>query len=111
MKAADIRRIHYGDYVATEAYPDAGQPVVVTGFAMPDPADSAGTIVFDTGFAPFDESARARPPALSAGARGHTDSGIDPDSVTTIVNCHMHPDHSGGNHEFPGVPIYVQRIE
>ncbi len=40
-----------------------------------------------------------------------TDSAVDPDSISTIVNCHTHSDHSGGNHEFPGVPIYVQRIE
>jgi len=36
---------------------------------------------------------------------------VDPDSIKAIVNCHMHADHAGGNHEFPGVPIYVQQIE
>ena len=36
---------------------------------------------------------------------------MDPDSIKAIVNCHMHADHAGGNHEFPGVPIYVQQIE
>ncbi len=30
-------------------------------------------------------------------------------SVDMIVNTHLHFDHLGGNHLFPGVPIYVQR--
>ena len=28
-----------------------------------------------------------------------------------IANCHIHSDHSGGNRQFPGVPIFVQRAE
>ena len=32
-------------------------------------------------------------------------------SVDMIVNTHMHFDHVGGNHLFPGGPIYVQRQE
>lgn len=27
------------------------------------------------------------------------------------ITCHQHLDHSGGNHEFPGVPVYIQRTE
>jgi N-acyl homoserine lactone hydrolase len=112
VRATEIRRIHYGYFVAPDGYPDAGQPVPVTGFAMPDPADSAGTILFDTGFSPFEDDNRARYHPRTRWAReALTESGVDPDSITAIVNCHMHADHSGGNHLFPGVPIYVQRIE
>lgn len=112
MRAADIRRIHYGFLVAPDEYPDAGQPVPVTGFAFPDPADSARTILFDTGFSPFEDDQRQRyHPRYRPAREALTESGVEPDAVSAIVNCHMHADHSGGNHEFPGVPIYVQRVE
>jgi glyoxylase-like metal-dependent hydrolase (beta-lactamase superfamily II) len=109
MRASDIKRIHYGYFVAPEGYPDAGQPVPVTGFVIPD---RAGTILFDTGFSPFEDDVRQRYHPRSRPAReALAASGVDPDSITAIVNCHMHSDHSGGNHEFPGVPIYVQAVE
>ena len=114
MRAADIRRIHYGYFVAPEEYPDGGQPVPVTGFAFPDPAHTGRTILFDTGFAPLDDDDEARQryhPRMRWAREALTESGVDPDSISAIVNCHMHPDHSGGNHQFPGVPIYVQQIE
>jgi len=31
--------------------------------------------------------------------------------IDIIVNTHLHADHCGGNHLFPGRPIYVQRRE
>lgn len=37
--------------------------------------------------------------------------GFDPDSIDIVVNTHLHFDHVGGNHLFPGRPIYVQRAE
>lgn len=36
---------------------------------------------------------------------------IDLDGIDILVNTHLHFDHCGGNHLFPGVPIYVQRAE
>ena len=33
------------------------------------------------------------------------------DEVTTVVNCHLHFDHCGGNPELVGRPIVVQRDE
>ena len=36
---------------------------------------------------------------------------LDLASVDMVVNTHLHFDHLGGNHLFPGVPIYVQRQE
>jgi N-acyl homoserine lactone hydrolase len=38
-------------------------------------------------------------------------NGIQPEDIRMIANCHFHSDHSGGNFEFPGVPIFVQRAE
>lgn len=37
--------------------------------------------------------------------------GLDLDSVTAVVNTHLHFDHCGGNWMFPGRPIYVQQRE
>src|SRR5215204_4914439 len=31
--------------------------------------------------------------------------------IDIVVNTHLHFDHCGGNHLFPGRPIYVQRQE
>src|SRR4051812_36924868 len=31
--------------------------------------------------------------------------------IDVVVNTHLHFDHCGGNHLFPGRPIYVQRQE
>ena len=31
--------------------------------------------------------------------------------IDIVVNTHLHGDHCGGNHLFPGKPIYVQRRE
>ena len=36
---------------------------------------------------------------------------LDLASVDMVVNTHLHFDHLGGNHLFPGIPIYVQRQE
>ncbi len=109
VRAADIRRIHYGYVVVPEGYPDAGQPLVVTGFVVPHPE---GPVLFDTGMAPITDEVRERyHPRRRSAREALSQSGVDPESITSIVNCHQHLDHSGGNWEFPGVPIYVQRAE
>ncbi|MBN9153536.1 MAG: N-acyl homoserine lactonase family protein [Microbacterium sp.] len=36
---------------------------------------------------------------------------VDLDGITAVVNTHLHFDHCGGNHLFPGRPVYVQRQE
>ena len=39
------------------------------------------------------------------------DEALIPRDVACVINTHLHFDHCGGNRLFPGVPIYVQRIE
>ena len=106
MRAADIKRIHYGYFVAPEESQYAGLPTPATGFVVPDPA---GTILFDTGFPPYED--QLYHPRIRLAREALTESGVDPDSISAIVNCHSHPDHSGGNYLFPGVPISIQRVE
>lgn len=109
VRAADIRRIHYGYVIVPEGYPDAGQPIPVTGFVVPH-AD--GTVLFDTGMAPAIPEVRQRyHPRRRTAREALRESGVDPAEITAIVNCHMHLDHAGCNYEFPGVPIYVQATE
>jgi N-acyl homoserine lactone hydrolase len=40
-----------------------------------------------------------------------TQGDFDLDSIDLVVNTHLHFDHCGGNHLFPGRPVYVQRQE
>jgi N-acyl homoserine lactone hydrolase len=40
-----------------------------------------------------------------------TKQDLDPATIDIVVNTHLHFDHCGGNHLFPGRPIYVQRQE
>jgi N-acyl homoserine lactone hydrolase len=37
--------------------------------------------------------------------------GFDVAGIDLVINTHLHFDHCGGNHLFPGTPIYVQRRE
>ncbi|MFC9340508.1 N-acyl homoserine lactonase family protein [Streptomyces sp. NPDC057020] len=36
---------------------------------------------------------------------------VGPGDVDTVVNCHLHFDHIGGNQRFPDTPVLVQRAE
>ncbi|QGN32616.1 MBL fold metallo-hydrolase [Microlunatus sp. Gsoil 973] len=36
---------------------------------------------------------------------------IDLQTITAVVNTHLHFDHCGGNELFAGIPVYVQRRE
>jgi N-acyl homoserine lactone hydrolase len=41
----------------------------------------------------------------------HGPAGLDLATVDLVVNTHLHVDHCGGNHLFPGVPVHVQQRE
>jgi N-acyl homoserine lactone hydrolase len=89
--------------------PLAGQTGVVMAYAV---RHAEGTILFDTGFgfgnseldAYYRVQARRLDDVLPA-------AGVALDEVSAVVNCHLHVDHAGQNARFPGIPIYVQRVE
>ncbi|MSR97342.1 MBL fold metallo-hydrolase [Arthrobacter sp. BL-252-APC-1A] len=87
-----------GDLTA-EGYP---MPVYVHLIEHPE-----ATILVDSGFTEI------HPAAASLDPQPHplNEHAFDLDSVDIVVNTHLHFDHCGGNHLFPGIPIYVQRQE
>lgn len=82
---------------------DERLPVFVHLIDHPD-----GRILVDTGLTALHPAVADMDPQLEA-LTEHAD--VDLDSITAVVNTHLHFDHCGGNHLFPGRPIYVQRAE
>src|SRR5262245_327338 len=94
-------------FAADEPY--AGELGIMVAYAI---RHADGVLLFDTGFgignAEIDAVYRPRAGrATDILAR----AGIGHDEVRAVVNCHLHIDHAGQNHLFPGVPIYVQPAE
>jgi glyoxylase-like metal-dependent hydrolase (beta-lactamase superfamily II) len=106
-----IRPLHVGHYTmpATDTrFPD--DRIIVRAFLIEHPN---GLFLFDTGFSA--EHWQAVQTYAPVDIRPIRDvlkrNGVPPEDVRLIANCHFHSDHSGGNREFPGVPIFVQRSE
>jgi N-acyl homoserine lactone hydrolase len=109
IKATGIQRIHYGYIVSPPEYPDAGQPLPVSGFLV---RYAGGRLLFDTGLSPMDQETRDRyHPRRRTAAEALAAVGIGVADVEVIANCHLHADHAGGNHEFPDIRVVVQRAE
>jgi N-acyl homoserine lactone hydrolase len=107
--SAQVRRVMYGYFVVPEGYPDRGQPLPVSGFLVPF---AGGTLLFDTGFSPIDQETRDRyHPRQRSVADALASAGAASADVDVIANCHLHADHAGGNHVFPGVRVVVQDAE
>ncbi|MFB8081072.1 MULTISPECIES: N-acyl homoserine lactonase family protein [unclassified Streptomyces] len=64
-----------------------------------------GALLFDTGMG----TGSAETDAHYRPVRKPLDVG--PGDVDTVVNCHLHFDHIGGNQRFPDTPVLVQRAE
>ncbi len=64
-------------------------------------------VLVDTGLT------RLHPAAADLAPRIHplNQQDFDLSAIDIVVNTHLHFDHCGGNHLFPGTPIYVQRQE
>src|SRR5438874_8015343 len=106
-----IRPLHTGHYTmpATDTrFPD--DRIIVRAFLIEHPR---GLFLMDTGFSPDDRRALGAfaPVDIRPIRTVLAEAGVAHDDVRLIANCHFHSDHSGGNHEFPGVPIFVQRAE
>lgn len=116
LDARDVQRLHLGHYTVPESWPErpaphplAGKQIVVTGFLIRHPG---GLFVFDTGFGKMDDETTqryrtVRRDVIDALAR----AGARPAEVKAIANCHLHFDHGGGNHRFPGTTILCQKME
>lgn len=106
-----IRPLHTGHYTMPAS--DTRFPsdrIIVRAFLIEHPQ---GLFLMDTGFSPDDRAALETfaPVQIRPIRSVLAEAGIGPREVRQIANCHFHSDHSGGNHEFPGVPIFVQRAE
>jgi glyoxylase-like metal-dependent hydrolase (beta-lactamase superfamily II) len=116
LEAGHIERLHLGHYTVpeempgrTERHPLAGKQIVVTGFLIRHPR---GIFVFDTGFGQMTSELTTlyrtvRRDVVDALAR----TGVAPKDIAAIANCHLHFDHGGGNHRFPGTTILAQKVE
>ena len=102
----EIVRLHVSDVVTPTSHPKPN--TVVPNFAYLVRCEH-GTLMWDTGLGPphaeLDAAFRPRRIDLSAALAR---AGVSIADVDVVANCHLHFDHCGGNHRFPGVPIVVQ---
>lgn len=110
MALSEITRIHYGHFTGPPELPLlAGQKIVLSGFVVRHPR---GILLLDTGIGEGSPEAEERyHPVRRPLEAALAAAGITAKEVDVVVNCHLHFDHSGGNHRFPNVPIVAQRIE
>ena len=106
-----IRPLHTGHYTmpASETrFPN--DRIIVRAFLIEHPQ---GLFLMDTGFSAADTRAIGAfaPVDIRPIRSVLAENNVQAADVRLIANCHFHSDHSGGNHEFPGVPIFVQRAE
>jgi len=64
-------------------------------------------VLVDTGIKELHPAVADMDPRL----RPFDEQNFDLAGIDIVVNTHLHFDHCGGNHLFPGKPIYVQRRE
>lgn len=110
MASPVVRRVNFGYFVrpAEETGTGAARVEPCLGYLV---EHSDGLILVDTGMGTHPEVDAhyrlARRPLTEALA----DVGVRAEQVTTVVNCHLHFDHCGGNPHLTGRPIFTQRIE
>jgi N-acyl homoserine lactone hydrolase len=106
-----VRRLDFGYFVRPAA--EAGEPhpriEPVYGYLV---RRDEGLLLFDTGIGAGEPETEAhyrprrRPLADALGG-----AGVRAEEISLVVNCHLHFDHCGGNPQFAGRPIVVQRRE
>ena len=109
LSLRDVVPLHLADITFPDWHPLGGQTGQVLAFALRHPT---GLILFETGIGSgsqlIDDLYEIDRRDIDAELRTH---GHGLDDVRLIVNSHLHFDHCGNNHRFPGVPIYVQAAE
>ena len=106
-----IRPLHTGHYTMPATDPRfPSDRIIVRAFLIEHPH---GLVLMDTGFSPDDRPALETfaPVDIRPIRSVLAQTGVRPEQVRLIANCHLHSDHAGGNHEFPRIPIFVQRAE
>lgn len=93
-----VTPFHVGDLVAEGEL----MPIVVHVIDHPD-----ARVLVDTGLTALHPAVADLDPRV----KPVDEWGFDPASIDLVVNTHLHFDHCGGNHLFPGIPIHVQRTE
>ena len=88
--------------VADLGVEDKRMPVYVHVLDHPD-----ARVLVDTGIKELHPAVADLDPRL----RALDEPDLDVAGIDLVVNTHLHFDHCGGNHLFPGKPIYVQRRE
>ncbi|MEV4638622.1 N-acyl homoserine lactonase family protein [Actinoplanes sp. NPDC049548] len=110
MTDLQVHRVDFGYFVRPAAETGTGSPRVepCLGYLIDHPR---GPVLVDTGMGAHpDVDAHYRPRRIPlAQALGAV--GVRPDDIRYVVNCHLHFDHSGGNPDLPGRPIFTQRVE
>jgi N-acyl homoserine lactone hydrolase len=110
--AASITPLLMGDYLAPDG-PRAGSRILIVAYLIRAPEVN---LLFDTGF-PWDgptvhsdakDEIETFPRSLAVALES---AGSSLDEVDLVANCHLHPDHGGGNFRVAAKPIYIQRAE
>jgi len=105
----DIVRMHMGHFVMPDDSRLPGVRVIVSAFLIRHPK---GLFLFDTGIGEGHDAIEAMyHPERRSLDEALREAGASVGDVRLIANCHMHFDHSGGNHRFGRVPIFAQRVE
>jgi N-acyl homoserine lactone hydrolase len=111
VKVDDIRRVDLGTFVRPGEETGTGESRVeaVYGYAIPH---GQGLVLLDTGLGEAGEETEAwyRPRRVPLGdaLKRH---GMGLHDIDTVVNCHLHFDHCGGNPLLAGRPVMCQRAE
>ena len=70
-----------------------------------------GVLLLDTGMGEHPDADAHHRPRRTALPLALRSTGLHPDDVRLVVNCHLHFDHCGGNPTLPGRAITVQSAE
>ncbi|MFC7534303.1 N-acyl homoserine lactonase family protein [Actinoplanes sp. GCM10030250] len=110
MSDVTVRRIDFGYFVRPAEETGTGAPRVepTLGYLIDHPG---GAVLVDTGMGSHpDVDAHYQPRRVELGA-ALKGGGATIDDVRYVVNCHLHFDHSGGNPQLAGTPVFAQRTE